>query len=363
MKRIVVAICALSMLAGAVSCKKDDLNPDENYTNPTYVEGVFEPGRHLASVMGPGVSQLWSWSDTEPQQLLSISDLVNSGTYSFTFKGSGRMASASYTAGGNSIAYSYEYDEGTLDRITVRQNGNIAAVGTAGYAGGKITRIDYSDLSSPFLLQFANQYLGLNLATDVNIRFNNPSFSDTYVWNGENVTSENFVANLNGTITLSQLANLAGDAIEETLGSYASMILPLLVQYMGDSTQNINITINAAITNTYDNKYNPYRGFWGDGLLMQPQALSANNVTSSTVTGTTNMEVTLSLPTECPEILSQYATIWNLVVAMINGQTFSQDMPINVAHTRTYQYNNIGFPTSYTNENGETFTLTYKEDK
>ena len=366
MKRIVVAVCALSLMAGVVSCKKDDINNassnEDTYTNPTYTEGVFQPGRHLASVLGNGVSQQWSWSATDPQQLTSITDYVNSGSYSFTYKGSGRLATSTYTAGGSTTSYSFEYDEGTLDRLTIRQNGNIAAVGTAGYSGGKISQIDYTDIASSLLLQYANAYLDMGLPTDANIHFTNPSLSDTYAWSGENVASEHFTGSFNGTVSLSQLSELAGDMISQTLGSYATTLLPLLVQYLGDSTQTFTATVDATVSNTFDNKYNPYRGFWGDGLMAQPQTLSANNVTSTTATGTVTLSVTLSLPTECPSALSQYSMLWNIVIGMINGQSFSQSYPINQAHTYTYKYNSIGFPTSCTNEGGEAYTYTYKED-
>ena len=82
MKRAIVALCALAFFAGMVSCKKDkneEVIPASNetgYENPTYVEGVFNPGRHLAAIVGPGISQQWSWSEGTPKQLTGISDVV-----------------------------------------------------------------------------------------------------------------------------------------------------------------------------------------------------------------------------------------------------------------------------------------------
>jgi hypothetical protein len=50
-----------------------------------------------------------------------------------------------------------------------------------------------------------------------------------------------------------------------------------------------------------------------------------------------------------------------MIYLMVNGQTFGQDIPIDETLTRTYQYNAIGFPTSYTDQDGKTVTLTYKD--
>jgi hypothetical protein len=90
-------------------------------------------------------------------------------------------------------------------------------------------------------------------------------------------------------------------------------------------------------------------------------SLSANNFTSAHAMGNLRFNVKISLPEECPAFLSDYAAYWSMIYLMVNGQTFGQDIPIDETLTRTYQYNAIGFPTSYTDQDGKTVTLTYKD--
>jgi len=349
-------------MAGAVSCKKDP-NPEDEYVNPTYVEGVFNPGKHLSTVVGPDVNEEWSWSNTDPQQLTGISDVAN-GNYNFTYKGSGRMASSTFTSDGSTLVCSYEYDEGTLDRMTIRLDGDIAAEGSVGYAGGSISRVDYSNISDDFIWHFIREYatelLNMDLST-ADLDFENPTLSDVYTWDSvKNVSQEFVTANISGEISLRDLVTIAGDMISGQLGPMAS-ILPLIVQNMGDSSFAVTISGDVNVDYAYDNKYNPYRGLWHKGISLQPMSLSANNLVSAHAMGNLRFEVVINLPEECPDFLSDYASYWSMFCMMFNGQTVGQDIPIDETLTRTYQYNAIGFPTSYTNQDGETVTFTYKD--
>lgn len=364
MKRIVVMMCAVALMAGAVSCKKDP-KPEDEYVNPTYVEGVFNPGKHLSKVVGNDINEEWSWSNTDPQQLTGIADASSHTYYNFTYKGSGRMATSNINVDGTTITCSYEYDEGTLDRMTVRLNGNIAAEGTAGYAGGNISRIDYSNISGDLIWHFARSYasdfLGMDLSA-ADLEFTNPTLSDVFTWDeAQNVKQEFVTANISGEISISDLFTIAGDMLSDQLGAMGSLLLPLIVQNMGDSSFAFSVTGDVNVDYAYDNKYNPYRGLWYRGISFQPMSLSANNFTSVHAMGNLRFNVKISLPEECPAFLSDYAAYWSMIYLMVNGQTFGQDIPIDETLTRTYQYNAIGFPTSYTDQDGKTVTLTYKD--
>lgn len=371
MKRAIVAIIALAFLAGMVSCKKDkneEIDPignETDYEDPTYVEGVFNPGRHISTVIGPGISQQWSWSETTPEQLTGISDVVNMTSYNFSYKGSGRMATSSYRGDDGTFAYSYDYDEGTLDELVTRKNGAVWLEGNVSHAGGKISRIEYDNLSSDFVRTMASRLLDRDL-DDFTFQLDDPSFVVDYHWNGKNVVSEDYQASVVGSMTLSQLTTLFEDGLSGgSLGSYAAL-LPLLIQNMGDSSYTYTVDVDATINYTYDSKHNPYLGFWGDGLLMKTKVLSANNVTSATISGSAHFvsSVVLHLPSECPSwIPSQYQAIWFIIQPFLNGMEIPVDrtIPLDQEQRYTYTYNSIGFPTEYTTEEGKTYKITYKE--
>lgn len=364
-KRAVVVICAVALMVGAVSCKKDKVEPEDEYVNPTYVEGVFNPGKHLSTVVGTGINQEWSWSGNSPQQLIGISDADNSTGYNFTYNGSGRMTTSTILADGSNFTCLFTYDEGMLDRMSVRFHGGIAAVGTVGYAGGKLNRVDYTDISDDlvwyFARKYASEYMNLDLSS-ADLDFKNPTLSDVLTWSSDgNVSQESLTANISGEISISDLFAIAGDAFSEQLGSMGSLLLPLIVQSMGDSSFAFTISGDVNVDYTYDDKYNPFLGLWYRGISLQPMSLSANNFTSAHAMGNLRLEVVVSLPEECPEFLSEYASYWPMVYLMVNGRSFGQDIPVDKTITRTYQYNTIGFPTSYTNQDGENVTLTYKD--
>lgn len=71
MKKFLVAICALAMMAGAVSCKdKENEDPIEEERVPEYAEGVFNPVMQLSTVAMDSVTiEEYVW---EGNQLTSI---------------------------------------------------------------------------------------------------------------------------------------------------------------------------------------------------------------------------------------------------------------------------------------------------
>lgn len=371
MKRAIVALCALAFVAGMVSCQKDkneDVTPTgggNSYTDPTYVEGVFNPGNHLATIVGPGLSEQWDWSNGNPQQLTGISDVVMSTSYNFSYQGDGRLVTSTFRANDGSYAYSYDYDGNVLNSLAIRKNGALWANGRVSHSGDHVSQIDYTNLSTDFIKTMAGQFLNRDLS-NTSFSVDDPAFIVEYTWDGDNVTTDYIEAVMSGRITLSQLYDIFGDEISgSSLGQYAAL-LPLLIQNMGDSSYFYSVDIAVTTQYSYDKKYNPYRGFWGDGLLMNTKVMSANNITAVTSSGTAHFvsNVVLHLPAECPAwVPSQYQSYWFILQPLLDGMNIpiDQTIPLDKEQHFTYTYNSTGFPTSFTTEEDKTYTLTYKE--
>lgn len=359
MKKMMMAAMAVALIAGATSCKKDKDNDRPNGGEAEYVTGIFNPSKHIKSVMGPEVAQNWSWDGSS---LSSIVDNVNQSNYSFTYKGSGRQGVVDYRDTEKSRRYTYSYDDGTLDNIEFREDNQLMYNGQAYYADGKLSHMNYTNLSTKFMLQTANQQLGLNLPTESTISMPNPSFTVDYTWSGDNITSEKINVTLNGTVGVQELFDLFGSQLGGGLGSYAA-ILPLIIQSMGDMTANFTITINRNEAYTYDSKKNPFYGFWGDGLLFNTQVLSKNNMLTSKTTGNVRFQsqIRITLPEQCPEWLSQYASMWAIVRAFLNNRELpvDQTLPLDNNQSFTFKYNGDNYPTQATDSDGQTFSYGY----
>lgn len=367
MKKFIVALCGLALLAGLSSCKKDDPSTDEEpantYADPAYVEGIFNPGRHIKSIVGPKMSQQWNWSGS-PLQLTDVTDVVNGESYSFSYKGSGRLGVSDIRNSEGTEQYTFTYDDGTLDSYEIRKNNKMMGRGSVCYAGGHISYITYSDIAANWMIEMSNSLFGMNMSTNTSIQFDNPMFTDRYTWNGSNVATESVEMDLDGTISLSELFDLFGDQMSGAFGSY-SAILRLMVQAMGDSSYAFSITASANASYKYDSKFNPFRGYWGEGLITNPRALSANNVTSVQNTGSIRFQsnITIDLPSECPAWASAFSGAWGIIHMLLNGRSIPIDQTIPLSSTKTYSYsyNSIGFPTQVTDQDNNTFTYTYQE--
>lgn len=369
MKKILTVVCSLVLFFSAVSCKKDNPNggnpsSDNNTAVPTYIEGVYNPGMHISSIMGPGRAQSWSWDNSNPKQLTSIRDVTNGSEYTFTYKGSGRWGVSSYTEDGVSHRLTYSYDDGTLDNFEVRQNDLLMTKAEVFYTAGHIGHISYGNLANKYLIQLVNKQYGLDLSTNSSIDLGHPSFTVNYEWNGNNVSSESIDVTLVGSMSLTDLYSLFESSFSNSgLGQYAG-IIPLIIQYMGDSVYDFTITMNTESAYTYDNKNNPFHGFWAKGLLFNTQVLSANNVLTQTVIGALRFQssIAISFPQECPDWMpSSIASMWPIIRGILNNMRIPIDrtFPLDKSNSFTYQYNAQGYPTSVTDQDQVRYEYSY----
>lgn len=354
-----MAAMAVALILGTTSCKKDKDNDRPNGDEAEYVTGIFNPSKHIKTVSGPSVAQRWNWDGSS---LTSISDNENLVNYTFVYKGSGRQGVVNFQDAEQTRRYTYSYDEGTLDNIEFRENDQLMYNGQAFYQSGKLSHMNYTNLSTKFMLQTANRQLGLNLPTESTISMPNPSFTVDYTWTGNNISSEKINVTLNGTVGVQELFDLFGSQLGGNMGSYAA-ILPLIIQSMGDMTADFTITINRNEAYTYDSKKNPFYGYWGDGLLFNTKVLSKNNVLTAKTTGTARFQsqIRITLPEQCPEWLSQYASMWTIVRAFLNNRELpvDQTIPLDNNQSFTFKYNGDNYPTQVTNSDGQTFSYGY----
>lgn len=372
MKKTLIALLALALTAGAVSCKKDDSQiipqDDPNTTGgdnePAYVEGFYNPGRHISSLVTDGETQTWTWDAGSPKQLVSIASAGTS--YSFTYKNSGRVATATRTGNGVSLVFTFNYDEDELDRYTIKQQGSadLLADGQISHSGGKISRIEYPSIAADMILDMVN-IEGIN-TSDLQVK--RASLATDYGWTDDNVTTTTDNGTVTGGITLGLIYQLAGDQLLANLGNlqnYAGLI-ELILQNMSDEMIDFTVTLNNTTRYTYDAKHNPFRGFWGDGLLLNTRMLTANNCTGTVSEGNANFACTivLDLPLTAPAwVPSNYQTYWPILAMLVNGREFpvSRDLPLANETMCTYEYNAKGYPTVI-NQDDTRSTVTYKED-
>jgi len=368
MKKVLIVAFVLALMGGAVSCKKEEVKPIEGpatdtvkpYEDPIYVEGVFNPGRHLATVVAGGHNEQWNWSATTPKQLTSITDPTMGATTSLTYKGSGLLASATQTSNGSTTKINFDYEAGgTLNSYTILLGGKSVATCNAGYSGGHISELNYRDVDVAYLAQIG----GIDLGSDFQV--NSLTMDDNFNWTGNNPVKETLAINLDGRISLRALDELAHDEIVNlfgsTLASVAEAFINLMVLNMGDSTYATTVSGSIASDYTFDDKYNPYRGLWYHGLTMQPASLSANNLLSTTTNGNLHVSIVFTMPAQCPSFLSDYSMYWSVIRMLIDGRELSRDIPYSSTETLTYTYDAIGFPTTCTDQDGLTTTYTYIE--
>ena len=371
MKKVFVAILALALLAGAVSCKKDDPTPaddpteegggnQDSDTEPSYQEGIYNPWRHITCLQNTGTNQQWSWNSGTPRQLTAITDQTSGESYTFTYKNSGLLATATHSEDGNSYLYTYSYDDGELDRYTIKKANTTMAEGEVSHnTSGKITSASYDNFHPELCLSM----IGYDM-DPANVTLTSSSYNVAYTWVGDNVSQVSESGSFAGKVAMSELIDYFGDELTSGISSYANIVM-LFLQEMGDEQVDYTVSVTRSTNYTYDTQRNPFRGFWGEGLMLNDYVLSANNCTASTAVGngTFNSGITISLPEECPSwVPSTYQFLWSVIRALLNNKEIpiNRTIPLNKTLSYTYQYNDKGFPTSITCGDVRT-AITYAE--
>ena len=87
MKKFIVALCALAMIAGAVSCKKDDpvdLVEDDPVVTEKLAEGIYQPAMKIASITTDiGDFEEWSWGAKNLDHITGRGEEAHSVTFGY----------------------------------------------------------------------------------------------------------------------------------------------------------------------------------------------------------------------------------------------------------------------------------------
>lgn len=382
MKKVLFVLCSTALIAGAVSCKKENTtpvtpgeNPGGDTPQPTYVEGVFNPGKHIASVTEEGEVQQWSWNNANPRQLTGIASyspekLDLNPSFNFTYNADGTMSRSSINLSGMTANINYNYNNGKLNDISVGTGMLTVLSGTVTYdANGKMQRMNVSGENLQTVSMILSTLVSGGSSND--LAFDSLHLSDTYSWNSNDVSSEKITGNVAAKVSYRTLDMLAHDQLVEVLSNYTSTLginadslLNEMVAALADSTLGVTMSPDITVNYTYDNNSNPFRGFWGKGLLLQPQALSANNVLTITTSGAIAVNISLKLPLQRPSgVTSVNVVTWGIIAALVNSQSpFSTEIPASELiedESRTYQYSGE-YPVSYTTGD-KTVTYTYSD--
>ena len=365
-------------MMGAVSCQKDDemvtpLETRDTVTPPVvdtdYVEGVFNPSHHVATCTELGGYYEYTWSDNQPLQLLEVNDPVLGSHMAYTYKSSGRVASAMGRYDGHEQMYAFTYNDGILEHITHREDNLIQYVASVSYTDNHVSHIVYEDVTADMMVKLANELSDYDFGT-ANVTMDDPHFTVSYKWDEDNVVKTVVEGIVTGDITLSQMFSLFGSSILGGLSIPDNIIevLPLLIQLMGDETYTYDVTFARTSEYTYDAFPNPYRGFYGDGLLLHTEFMSANNILTEVTRGAAELGIDYTIhlpenpPSWAPESL-QNEMLWSLIRVLISDRPFHFARTLDLSDTEdnTYEYNGYGFPVRCTCQDGSRITYSYQD--
>lgn len=347
MKKVFITLCAFALMAGAVSCRKEKIEPVEQDPVPEYAEGIYHPTMKIATVSEDGQqTQEWSWEGD------NLDKIIGTDGSTTTYNYSGKYISKVSTTGEQAQEIRYYYTESNaFSSCEIYYDGakavsmDIVHNAAGKVSGGEIAIDDY------FLLSLAGDLLGFGsafekllgrpaceslilmaqLSQNEGAKFSVGSkvVSMAIEWNGENVS--NMVINANITFLLDtndlNLVQQFIDVPEEYLP-----LIQMAMAYGGGLP--VTLAMNDTISATYDTCYNPMFCNWG--MIFSPQNLSLNNVLTQTTSGL--MTVTVSL-------LGQNMELYNT--------------PLNEYEEYEYQYNDKKYPTKVSS--GYETVYTYKQ--
>jgi hypothetical protein len=346
MKKFVFVLCAAAIVAGAVSCKKEKIEPIENPV-PVYAEGIYHPVMHIATVSEDGVvTQEWNWVGDNLDKIATPDG--GATTYSY----SGNYISKVSNVGEQAEELRYYYDEShKFTKCEVYYNGMQAiTMNLTHNAAGKVSGAEVL-VEDSFLLSLASGLLGggslfenlvgrkaaesmimmakLQHAKAPKFTMGNKEFGMTLEWNGENLSKQIITGNASVVLDTNDLNLLRMfiDIPEEYSG-----IIQMVMMLQGGLP--ISLTIGDTISCTYDTNYNPFFCNWGE--IFSHRNLSLNNALSMTNNGSVAISASL---------MGQAMELYNY--------------PLNEYAEYQYQYNDKRYPTK---ASGETeIEYTYKQ--
>ena len=374
MKKIFFVLCTFAALA-LTACHRENNNPDNhggnnNNNGPDIPqgEGIYNPtGAHIATIdfsdNGDNVDQKWVWSDYKLQrieeknaagdydpaytytydnwrlsQMIMLSDEMP-GTVNYTYT-SNKLTGISITSSGMNIADA-EIVRNSSDKIVhmdIIVNNEIIQMLVGLLSDGfgdmdkkgkdMLTPVFGHDLTRAMAVAAEKLYHGQKLSV------NSTDFEVDFTWSGNNVASAVVTATINGGITFEELNQFVN--LETIVGTDYYAVLAAIA---GTDELPIELTVADTMEYTYDQKKNPFQGFYGQ---LDISTFSANNVASSFAHGWMDASITFSVP-------------------LLGDQVIPFGMPLegdSEPTTFTYTYNNAGFPVS--RESSHYVTATYK---
>lgn len=345
MKRIIVTLFAVALMAGAVSCKKEKIEPVDPV--PVYAEGIFHPVMHIATVSEDGVlTQEWNWVGDNLDKITAPDGGVTTYNYS------GNYISKVSTTGDQAEELRYYYDENNkFTKCEIYYNGLQSIVMNLTHnAAGKVSGAEVL-IDDNFLLSLAGSLLGggslfeklvgrqaaeslitmakLQYAKNPKFSVGNKEFGMTLEWNGENLSNQIINGNVSIILDTNDLNML--QMFVEIPEEYLPMIQMVMALQGGLP---ISLTINDTITCTYDTNYNPFFCNWGE--IFSHRNLSLNNALTMTNVGSVSISASL---------LGQTMDLYNY--------------PLNQYAEYEYQYNDKRYPTHVNSDSNIEYT--YKQ--
>ena len=347
MKKIVITLCAFALMAGAVSCKKEKIEPIEQDPVPVYAEGVYHPVMKIVSVNEDGVlTQEWNWVGDNLDKITT----PDGGATVYNY--SGNYISKVSMTGDEAEEIRYYYDANNMfTKCEIYYNGSQAvAMNLTHNAAGKVSGAEVL-VDDSFLLSLASGLLGggslfeklvgrqaaesmimmakLQHAKDPKFTMGSKEFAMVLDWNGENLSSQ--VINGNASVILDtndlNMLQMFIDIPEEYLG-----LIQMAMMLQGGLP--LTLTFNDTIACTYDTNYNPFFCNWGE--IFSHRNLSLNNALTMTMSGSVAISASL---------LGQTMDLYNT--------------PLSEYAEYQYQYNEKRYPTKVSSDTDVEYT--YKQ--
>ncbi len=347
MKRILITLCATAIMAGAVSCKKEKIEPIEQNPVPVYAEGIYHPTMKVATVTEGGVlSEEWSWVGDNLDKIAT----PDGGTTTYNY--SGNYISKVSNTGGQAEELRYYYDANNqFTKCELYYEGALAVTmnithNAAGKMSGGEVLIDDN-----FLLSLAGDLLGggslfeqmvgrqaaesmimmakLQHANDSKFAMGNKEFSMELNWDGENLSNQILKGNASVILDTNDLNLLQMflNIPEEYLG-----LIQMAMMFQGGLP--LTLTLSDTIACTYDTNYNPFFCNWGE--IFSHRNLSLNNALTMNNTGSVAISVSL---------LGETMDLYNY--------------PLDQYAEYEYQYNDKRYPTKVSSDTDIEYT--YKQ--
>lgn len=344
MKKVFVSLCAVAMVACAVSCKKEPI-PDPV---PVYEEGIYHPCQKLATVAENGsVTEEWNWS----QDNLNYITLTGEGTATYSYSGDLITKVVSARDYGEEIRYTYTGNQ--ISGCEIYYEGSPAVTMTMQHnAEGKLSGADIV-IDDNFLLSLAGNLLGggsaferlvgrstaesmilmaqlCNRPSAPKYEISDKTFSMNLQWTGENLTQQV----IGGVVTIN-VSEEDIDFIQQFVNipdEYLTLVQMAMMLSGGQLP--LKMTLTDTIISTYDDMYNPMFCNWGE--IFSPKNLSLNNV-----------------------LTMKNNAAFKFSVALMGQETDLFNQPQNSEQSYTYEYNDKKYPTKVVGD-GEV-VYTYKE--